>query len=120
MTKILVVDDSPTELALITLPLKKEGFDVISAVDGEEGLIKIDSEKPDLVILDVILPRKNGFQICRQIKTQPETKNIPVILLTSRSQDSDKFWGMKQGADEYMTKPFNSEELLAAIKRFIN
>lgn len=76
-------------------------------------------EKPDLVLLDIILPKKNGFQVCRQLKTAPETKDLPVVLVSSKSRDSDRFWGLKQGADEYLTKPFEDEELVAMVKKFI-
>ena len=117
--KILVVDDSPSELRMITTPLEANGFDFVTAVDGEEALEKASSEQPSLILLDVILPKKNGFQVCRQLKTSPDTKDIKIILLTSKSQDSDRFWGLKQGADEYMTKPFDEAELLANVNKFL-
>ena len=116
---ILVVDDSPTELRMITTPLEKEGYTFETAVDGEEALEKAAKMQPTLMLLDVILPKKNGFQVCRQLKTSPETKDIKIILLTSKSQDSDRFWGLKQGADEYMTKPFDEDELLANVNKFL-
>lgn len=77
------------------------------------------SEKPSLIMLDVILPKKNGFQVCRQLKTTPDTKDIKIIMLTSKTQDYDRFWGLKQGADEYMTKPFENDELLANISKLL-
>lgn len=110
--KILVVDDSPTELKMMSEPFISEGYQVFTAVDGEEAIEKASSEKPDLMVLDVIMPKLNGFQVCRKIKTSDELKNIKIILLTSKDQESDKFWGKKQGADAYMTKPFSEEELL--------
>jgi len=117
---ILVVDDSPTDLRLMTAPLQEPGgYRVITAVDGEEALEKATRERPDLIVLDVVLPKKNGFQVCRQLKTSPGTQNIKVLMLTSKSQDSDRFWGLKQGADEYMTKPFEDEELLANVARLL-
>jgi twitching motility two-component system response regulator PilH len=112
---ILVVDDSPTELKLVTKALAGTGYHIITATDGEEALAKAASEQPDLMILDVVLPRKNGFQVCRQLKTTPNTQGIKIVLLTSKSQDSDRFWGLKQGADGYMTKPFAEAELLAVL-----
>jgi twitching motility two-component system response regulator PilH len=112
---ILVVDDSPTDLRLVSGPLNAEGYKVITAVDGEEALAKASSELPRLIVLDVVLPKKNGFQVCRQLKTSPATKDIKILLLTSKSQDSDRFWGLKQGADAYMTKPFGDEELLSNV-----
>ncbi|MBA4191090.1 MAG: two-component system response regulator [Planctomycetaceae bacterium] len=112
---ILVVDDSPTELLLVTNALEHSGYRVITAVNGEEALAKAAAERPDLILLDVVLPRKNGFQVCRQLKTAPDTQNIKIVLLTSKSQDSDRFWGLKQGADGYMTKPFAEAELISVL-----
>jgi DNA-binding response OmpR family regulator len=117
--KILVVEDSPTDMALMTAPLEKAGYHVITAVDGEEALEKAVHEQPGLIVLDIILPKKNGFQVCRQLKTAPETQDIKILMLTSKTQDSDRFWGLKQGADEYMTKPFDDEELLANVARLL-
>jgi len=93
--KLLVVDDSPGELQIIYKVLSKAGYTIITASDGAEGVEKALSEKPDLIILDVVMPKKNGFQACRAIKSCPETQHIPVILLSSKSQPADKFWGMK-------------------------
>ncbi|HSL21001.1 MAG TPA: response regulator [Vicinamibacterales bacterium] len=115
--KVLVVDDSPTDLQLMSALLKKQGYEVVTAVDGEEALDKAASTLPPLVVLDIILPKKNGFQVCRQLKTTAETSNIKVILISSKNQDSDRFWGMKQGADEYIGKPYRDDELLAAVAR---
>jgi twitching motility two-component system response regulator PilH len=112
---ILVVDDSPTEMKLVSAPLQKKGYRVLTAVDGEKALEVANVEHPDLIVLDVVLPKKNGFQVCRQLKTTPDTKDIKVLMLTSKSQESDRFWGMKQGADAYMTKPFEDEELLTKV-----
>jgi DNA-binding response OmpR family regulator len=117
--KILVVDDSPTHLNLMSTPLQNKGYQVITAMDGDEALEKAEREHPDLIVLDIILPKKNGFQVCRQLKTAPATKAIKILMLTSKSQDSDRFWGLKQGADEYMTKPFEAEELLANVAKLL-
>lgn len=116
---ILVVDDSPTDLKLMTSPLEGKGYRVLTAVDGEEALQKASQESPHLIVLDVVLPKKNGFQVCRQLKTSPETKDIKILMLTSKTQDSDRFWGLKQGADEYMTKPFDDEEYIAIITKLL-
>ena len=118
--KIMVVDDSPTELKLMSEPFEAGGIDLITADDGEEALQKAESEKPDLIDLDVIMPKLNGYKVCRQIKTSDTTKGIKVILLTSKNQESDKFWGQKQGADAYMTKPFSGEELLATANGLLS
>jgi twitching motility two-component system response regulator PilH len=113
--KILVVDDSPTEMRLVTAALAKQGYQIVTAVDGEDGLAKALTEQPNLVVLDVVMPKKNGYQVCRALKTSPATAHLPVILLTSKSQDTDRFWGLKQGADAYLTKPFEEAELLANV-----
>jgi twitching motility two-component system response regulator PilH len=112
---ILVVDDSPTDLRLMASPLAEKGYRVITAVDGEEALEKALRQRPDLIVLDVILPKKNGFQVCRQLKTSPDTKDIKILMVTSKAQDSDRIWGLKQGADAYMTKPFDDEEYLGTV-----
>jgi twitching motility two-component system response regulator PilH len=121
MTKktILVVDDSPTDLRLVAKPLQARGYRVLTASDGEEALAKASSELPHLILLDVVLPKKNGFQVCRQLKTAPDTRAIKIILLTSKSQDSDRYWGLKQGADDYMTKPFADDQLLANVAKLL-
>ena len=116
---ILVVDDSPTDRKIITTALKGKGYTIVTAEDGEEALNAVDGKQPNLILLDIILPKKNGFQVCRQIKTTPATKDIKVILVSSKSQDSDRFWGLKQGADEYLTKPFEEEEMLGLVQKMI-
>lgn len=114
---VLVVDDSPTDLYVLVKLLQEHGYDVMTAGDGDEALHKAVSAKPPLVMLDIILPKQNGFQVCRQLKRGPETRNIRVILVSSRNQESDRFWGLQQGADEYITKPYRDEDLLAAVGR---
>jgi twitching motility two-component system response regulator PilH len=116
---ILIVEDSPTELTLIKQALQTKSYSLSYATDGEEAIAKATKDLPDLILLDVVLPKKNGFQVCRQLKTTAQTKNIKIILLTSKNQESDKFWGMKQGADEYLTKPFKNDDLLKAIGKFV-
>lgn len=116
---ILVVDDSPTEQMLVVSTLQANGYRVITATDGEDAIEKAAREQPKLIVLDVVMPKKNGFQVCRLLKTAASTAGIKVLLLSSKSQDSDKFWGMKQGADAYLTKPFDSTDLLANISRLI-
>jgi len=115
--KILVVDDSPTQLNMMRAPFEENGFQVVTAMDGEEAVAMVESEKPDLVVLDVIMPKQNGFQACRIIKSMRQ--DLPVILLTSKNQKSDEFWGKKQGADLYMTKPFDSAELFANATKLL-
>ena len=119
MNKILVVDDSPTELRIVSKSLERRGFEVITAIDGEDALTKAENEQPELIVLDVVMPKKNGFQVCRQLKRAISTQHIKVILLTSKDQPSDRFWGLKQGADAYMVKPFAVDDLLQNVMSLI-
>lgn len=116
---ILVVDDSPTALKITSDALTEQGFKVISASDGEEALEIASRLHPDLIVLDIILPKKNGFQVCRQLKTESATADIKILMLSSKNQASDRFWGQKQGADAYITKPFDDEELVASIQALL-
>ncbi len=116
---ILVVDDSPTERRLMISALEGQGYNILTASDGEEALEAAANLNPDLILLDIILPKKNGFQVCRQLKTSPATKHIKIVLISSKTQDSDRFWGLKQGADEYINKPFENDELLASVVRLL-
>ena len=116
--KILVVDDSPTQMSLMRAPFEDNGFEVITAVDGEEALALAQSPDLKLVVMDVIMPKMNGFQACKKIKEA--RKDLPVILLTSKDQKSDEFWGRRQGADLYMTKPFDGQELYANALKLIS
>jgi DNA-binding response OmpR family regulator len=117
--KILVVDDSWTELTLIVTPLRNSGFEVVTAVDGDEAVEKVFQEHPQCIVLDVVLPKQNGFQVCRKLKNSEMSRHIPIILLTSKNTPLDKTWGMRQGADLYITKPFDSDELVASVRRLI-
>jgi len=111
VAKILIADDSPTELKLLERALASSGHEILLAADGEEAETIIHRDRPDLLILDIVMPRKNGFQICRDLKADPELRDIKVIMVTSKDQDSDRFWGLKQGADEYVVKPFDPDLL---------
>jgi len=115
MAKILIAEDSETELAYLQEVLSSTPHEITTTRDGLEAESVARQESFDLIILDVIMPGKNGFQVCRALKTDPVLKATPVILLTSKSEASDKFWGKKQGADAYITKPFNPMELLLEI-----
>ncbi len=116
--RVLVVDDSATDRQLATMVLQKQGYEVTTAVDGEDALQKIAAERPPLIVLDIILPKMNGYQVLRQIRTTPETRDIKVILVSSKNQQSDRFWGLKQGADDYIAKPYPDDVLLAAVARY--
>ena len=113
--KILVVDDSPTERHVLVELLTKNGYKVITAESGEEGIEKAKSELPDLVLMDVVMPGLNGYQATRTLTRDDATKHIPIIVCTSKGQETDKIWGLRQGAHDYLTKPVNGEKLLAAI-----
>lgn len=113
--KILVVDDSATDRYLIGEILKKQGFEISFAESGEMGVAKAKLDKPDLVMMDVVMPGLNGFQATRAITKDPETEHIPVLLCTTKDQETDKIWGMRQGAKDYLVKPVNPAELLSKI-----
>jgi DNA-binding response OmpR family regulator len=117
--KVLVVDDSWTELTMIATPLRNQGFDVVTAVDGDEALEKVFKERPHCIVLDVVLPKQNGFQLCRRLKSLDASKHIPIILLTSKNTSLDKSWGLRQGADMYMTKPFSGDELVKNVLQLL-
>lgn len=115
--RILIVEDSPTDMHIAQTVCSSNGYEVITVDDGEQALGTAVSEQPDLILLDVILPKENGFKICRKLKSTAETAHIKIIMVTSKSQPSDKFWGMKQGADDYISKPYKDEELISAIEK---
>jgi twitching motility two-component system response regulator PilH len=115
--RVLVVDDSATNRQALSNLLQREGYEVTTAVDGEDALAKIAADPPPLVVLDIILPKMNGYQVLRQLRADRETRHIKVILVSSKSQESDRFWGMKQGADDYIAKPYPDDTLLSAIAR---
>lgn len=117
MAKILIAEDSITDSKYIESILEDKGYELIFAKDGEEAERLIQNEIFDLILLDVVMPKKNGFQLCRQIKKNEKTKHIPVVLITSKREESDIFWGKMQGADEYITKPFEPIDLLVVIRK---
>lgn len=118
--RILIVDDSPTELALARSVLQQAGYQVQTATNGDQAIELADKETPDLVVLDVVMPKKNGFQVCRHLKMGAATKSVKVLMLSSKGQEADRFWAMKQGADLYMTKPFDARTLLTNVESLLN
>jgi twitching motility two-component system response regulator PilH len=114
--KILIVDDSKTELMFLTSLLEKNGMTVRSAEGAEEAFRRLTEEKPDLILMDVVMPGQNGYQLTRSISRSPEYAHIPIILCTSKNLETDRVWGMRQGASDYVTKPVNADELLGKIK----
>ena len=111
--KILIVDDEPDLLRLIAYALQIEGYQIVTASTGMEGLRKVQSENPDLAILDLMLPDINGVEICKQLRSQPETADLPIMVLSARVQVADKVRALQAGADEYVSKPVDSDELVA-------
>lgn len=113
--RILVVDDSPTERHVLKSLLTGHGYEVITAESGEEGIAKARSELPDLILMDVVMPGLNGYQATRTLTRDPLTRNIPVIVCTTKGQETDRIWGLRQGPQDYLVKPVNGQELLAKI-----
>lgn len=113
--KILIVDDSPTERYYLTDILVKNGFSVSTAENGEEALLKIKADKPQLILMDVVMPGANGFQVTRAISRDPELADVPIIICSSKNQETDRIWGLRQGARDYLVKPVDPEKLLAKI-----
>ncbi len=114
--KILIVDDSKTELFKISEMLVKNGFSVRTAESGEEALKRLSEDKPDLILMDVVMPGQNGFQLTRTITRDPRYAGLPVIMCTSKNQETDRVWAMRQGARDYVVKPVQADELLAKIR----
>ena len=115
MAVILIIDDSPTELHLFQKMLEKNGFETLVADSGEEGIRQAKLSKPDCILMDVVMPGMNGFQATRKLTQDRETSAIPVIMITTKDQETDKIWGMRQGAVEYLVKPVDAKELVAKI-----
>ena len=113
--KILVVDDSATERYFLSDILIKNGFSVSTAENGEEALLKVKADRPQLILMDVVMPGQNGFQVTRAISRNPETQDVPIIMCTSKGQETDRIWGLRQGARDYIVKPVDPQELLAKI-----
>jgi twitching motility two-component system response regulator PilH len=113
--KILVVDDSPTERHVLNDMLTKAGYEVVACDNGDDAITKAKQIRPDLILMDVVMPGLNGFQATRAISRDADTKNIPIVLCTSKSGETDKIWGMRQGARDYLVKPVDQAELLAKI-----
>ncbi|GGB98661.1 response regulator [Pseudoduganella buxea] len=113
--KILIVDDSPTERYYLTDILVKQGYQVSTAENGEEALARIRTDKPDLILMDVVMPGANGFQVTRSIARDPELQDVPVIICSSKNQETDRIWGLRQGAKEYLVKPVDAADLLSKI-----
>lgn len=119
MSTVLIVDDSQTLRHMLSELLRDQGIEVMEATNGVEAQEKIQQRLPDLVITDLIMPQMNGYELCRWIKNEAKTKDLPVLVCTTKSEDFDRYWGMKQGADAYITKPFHPPELLQTVRRLL-
>ncbi|NJM45042.1 MAG: response regulator [Alkalinema sp. RU_4_3] len=119
MATILVVEDTHTQAEIITGTLKKAGFTTIWVGSSEEAKSKLESQTPDAIVMDVVLPGASGFELCRELKDNPATSGIPIVLCSTKDSEMDKFWGMKQGASSYITKPIKEEELLRAVQLLV-
>lgn len=114
--KILIVDDEPNIVISLEFLMKKEGFEVAVAVDGEEALTKVDSFRPDLVLLDVMMPKKSGFEVCEALRADPEKAGLQVVMLTAKGRETEVAKGLAIGADAYVTKPFSTKDLVLKVK----
>lgn len=119
MSKILIVDDSPTETHVLSTMLESNGYEIVTADSGEAGVEVAKQEIPDLILMDVVMPGLNGFQATRQLKKEPSTTHIPVVIVTTKNQETDKIWGMRQGAKDYLTKPVEEGNLINTIKAIL-
>ncbi len=120
LKKILIVDDEADLVETVRFPLEMEGFNVLVSYNGEDALNQARKEKPDLIILDLMLPKLDGYKVCRLLKFDEKYKHIPILMLTAKIQEKDKILGMETGADEYITKPFEMDDLMEKVKAYLN
>ena len=119
MALILIADDSPTEIYLLKKILEKHGHKIIVAEDGQQAIELTHSQKPDLILMDVVMPNLNGFQATRQLSKDPDTRNIPIIIISSKDQKTDKLWGLRQGAKGYLSKPTTEKMLMSKVNKLL-
>lgn len=119
MGTVLVVEDNLSQREMIATVLREGGLDVVSVEDGQEALVQIDSHAPDVLVLDIIMPRMSGYEVCRRVRSDPRTSKMPIVFCSSKSEQFDIHWGIKQGADAYLSKPFSSQELIRTIKQLL-
>lgn len=120
MVTVLVVDDMSSERELISTYLRESGYTVLNATDGQEALDKTLAQKPDVVVTDLVMPGMSGLELCRSLKKNAATQKLPIVACTSKNQELDRLWGMKQGVDVYVTKPFTKDEILRAVKSVVS
>jgi twitching motility two-component system response regulator PilH len=119
MSRILVVEDSQPQREMISKLLQENGFEVMTVEDGVEAVEAVKQNKPDLIVLDIVMPRMNGYEVCRLLKADPLTQNTPIVMCSSKGEEADRYWGLRQGADAYVVKPFQPQELVGTIKRLL-
>ncbi|HEY8329631.1 response regulator [Rhodanobacter soli] len=119
MATILIIDDSPTDVRVFTTLLERAGHQVVAVSTAEEGIERVRADMPDLVIMDVIMPGMNGFQATRTLTRDPKTQSVPIVMITTKSMETDRVWGLRQGARAFITKPVNEKELLACINELL-
>ncbi|HJW05337.1 MAG TPA: response regulator [Rhodanobacter sp.] len=119
MATILIIDDSPTDVRVFTTLLERAGHQIVAVSTAEEGIERVRADLPDLVIMDVIMPGMNGFQATRTLTRDPKTQNVPIVMITTKSMETDRVWGLRQGARAFITKPVNEKELLACINELL-
>ncbi|KGF71945.1 chemotaxis protein CheY [Neosynechococcus sphagnicola sy1] len=119
MSTVLVVEDSVAQRQMITDLLQGSGLNVTVAGDGVEALACVEGQRPDLIVLDIVMPRMNGYEVCRRLKTDPKTQGVPIVMCSSKGEEFDRYWGMRQGADAYIAKPFQPTELVGTVKQLL-
>lgn len=119
MATVLLVEDTMTEAVIIGGTLRNAGFEIIQALSSEEAKVKLSQRRPDLIVLDVVLPGESGFELCRELKENADTASIPIVMCSTKNSEMDKFWGMKQGAAAYLTKPVVPEDLVRTVKLLV-
>ena len=119
MSKVLIVEDSLAQRQMISDLLKSSGLNVTVACDGVEALEHLETLNPDIVVMDIVMPRMNGYELCRRLKSDPKTQNVPVVMCSSKGEEFDRYWGMKQGADAYIAKPFRPDEMVETVKQLL-
>lgn len=120
MSTVLIVEDDLTQRQLLSMLLKKLGLSVIAAVDGVEALEKVEQYSPELIILDIIMPRMNGYEVCRRLRSDVKTEKLPVVMCSAKKEEFDRYWGIKQGADAYLSKPCHPQELVETVQKLLN
>ena len=115
----MLVEDNLTQREIIAGVLRENGIEVISVHDGLEALNQVERIRPDLVVLDIIMPRLNGYEVCRRLKSNPVTQQVPIVMCSSKAEEFDRYWGMKQGADAYIVKPFIPQELIQTVRNLL-